>query len=237
MTVILRGVTWLALLLCASFQNLDAQININFDTDAYGNTINAPALFSLTSPLTTLYAPLGVTFSGPGPGLGGAILSESGTFGVSPLSGNNYLAFNPATYASEPETITFNTPMSSVSIYGGTALSGEQFTMQAYGRGGSLVSSDTVTVSADSYGQLDVASSAGISSVVLTANGGAAAWVYDNLSATPAPEPSVFGLLGLTGVVLIAYRKHRAGHRRKSLMIVRKQGDICLDFQPLEPWQ
>jgi hypothetical protein len=204
-TAIRRRVAWLALLFCASFQTVNAQISINFDTDAYGNAITAPAVFSLATPLTTLYAPMGVTFSGPGPGLGGAILSGSGTFGVSPISGNNFLAFNPATYASEPETIAFATSMSSVSIYAGTGFNGEQFTMKAYGAGESLLGSDTVIVSANTYGQLDVTSS-GISSVVLTASGGAAAWVYDNLSATPAPEPSMLGLIGISAILFTGRR-------------------------------
>jgi hypothetical protein len=203
MAIIRRSVTWLALLFCASLQTLNAQISIDFDADASGNPITAPAAFYLTGPLTTLYAPMGVTFGG-----GGAILSGSGSFGVLPLSGDNVLAFNPETYATGPETITFDTRMSSVSIFAGNAINGEQFTMQAYGgTGNSLVDSETVTASAGTWEQLNVDSSAGISSVVLSANGGAASWIYDNLSATPAPEPSfsAFSAAGFIG--FLVYRR------------------------------
>ena len=212
------SVAGLALLFCASFQtlNLDAQqININFDTDASGNPISAPAVFSLTGPLTSLYAPLGVTFSGPGAGEGGAILSGSGTFGVSPISGDNFLAFNPATYAADPETISFATAMSSVSIYGASGYTGEQFTMKAYSASDALLGSDTITLTANTWGQLDVTESGGIRSVTVSASGGAAAWVYDNLSATPAPEPSVLALMGAGAVALIGW------HQRAKAMAKR----------------
>lgn len=205
-----RGVRQLvpALLFCTLLQTVDAQIFINFDTDASGNPITAPSIFAEASPLTTLYAPLGVTFSGPGPGLGGAILNETGSFGIAALSGNNFLAFNGSTYATLPETITFNTPMSSVSIFGGTGY-GEQFTMQAYGTGGTLLDSDTVNVTAGNYEPLDVASSEGITSVVLTGDNGGPSWVYDNLSATPVPEPSYLAFPAVGFTALLLYRLQR----------------------------
>lgn len=55
---------------------LAAVRTINFDD------VVAPALFADTTPLTTQYAAQGVTFSGPAAGQGGAILNESGSFGV-----------------------------------------------------------------------------------------------------------------------------------------------------------
>src|SRR5688572_24478371 len=51
-------------------------IVINFDVDAGGNTINAPSLFSNTSPLTELYAPFGIHFSSGASPNSGAILNQ-----------------------------------------------------------------------------------------------------------------------------------------------------------------
>ena len=82
--------------------------------------------------------------------------------------------------------------------------------MKAYSASDALLGSDTVTVSADAWGQLGVTASGGISSVVLTANGGAAAWVYDNLSATPAPEPASCALAAL-GVGMAALWRTKKG--------------------------
>jgi len=56
-----------------------AVISINFDVDANGNPINAqPGFARYTAALTTLYSPLGVTFSGPAPNSGGAKILISG---------------------------------------------------------------------------------------------------------------------------------------------------------------
>ncbi len=80
-----------------SFAESCAAGTINFDTDAYGNPISAPAIFFDTTALTTLYEPLGVTFSASGGSInGGAILNAlKSNFGVTALSGTNFLAFNP----------------------------------------------------------------------------------------------------------------------------------------------
>jgi hypothetical protein len=53
----------------------------------------APILFADTGPLTTRYSSLGVTFSGPAPGQGGAILFFS-SFGQGTHSGEDIFAFN-----------------------------------------------------------------------------------------------------------------------------------------------
>jgi hypothetical protein len=151
-----------------------ADIVINFDTDASGNPLAAPPDFNHTTALTTLYAPLGVTFSGPGGNDGGAILNvgvaggpppdESGGSGTGPVpdfgvwahSGSNALAFNrDATLASEaehnggvptdPETITFATPWDKVSIFASGGFVSSSFTMNGYDAGGTLVATDSVT--------------------------------------------------------------------------------------------
>jgi hypothetical protein len=182
---------------------------INFDTDAYGNAITAPGLFDLTSPLTELYAPLGVHFSGPIGGSGGAILNQSGNFGVPALSGENFLAFNrqsDVAYSVDPETITFDTPMTSVSIFAAGGTQSDIFTMQAFGAGGLLL--DNASVTTQGYAQLSVSSLAGIQWVVLSESG-APYFVYDDLSATPVPEPAAVGWLVAGAVVMVCHFRRR----------------------------
>src|SRR4051794_932453 len=91
---------------------------INFDD------FTAPAGFETATPLTTRYQPEGVTFSGPAPGKGGAVVNEGGGFGVTGNSPPNFLAFNTGTYAVGPETITFASPATSGSINVGSSSAG-----------------------------------------------------------------------------------------------------------------
>jgi hypothetical protein len=81
--------------------------------------------------LTDRYAAQGVTFSGPAPGNGGAILNECAGFTISGQSSPNFLAFNTSTYATPPETITFASPAHSVSIRAGQG-SGGTVTVTAF---------------------------------------------------------------------------------------------------------
>jgi len=184
-------------------------IFINFDTDAYGNPITVPGLFTQTTLLTELYAPLGVHFAGPSPGQGGAILNAAiGSWNVSALSGPNILGFNSKdTYAFQPETITFDTLMTSVSIFAADAdaTTAATFTVQAYGAGAVLLDSDSINIPGPSSGfsRLIVSSSSGIDQVVLSETGGYA-FEFDNLSASPVPEPSALALIGL-GASLVGY--------------------------------
>jgi hypothetical protein len=171
---------------------------INFDTDAYGNPINAPSYFFQTSSLTELYAPLGVHFNGLSDGEGGEILNDSGaapgSFGILALSGHNFLAFS-STGPAGPEIVTFDTLMSSVSIFAsaGNAYYGS-FTMQAFSSEGVQVDTDTVIVPYGQYGELNVSSPNGIQYVVLSEYYSVPGWVFDNLTATPVPEPKLLSL-------------------------------------------
>ena len=54
------------LVLLVGLREVEGAVTIDFDTDPYGNPIDAPRSFGSTPSLTTLYAPLGVTFAGPG---------------------------------------------------------------------------------------------------------------------------------------------------------------------------
>ncbi|MHC4705643.1 MAG: hypothetical protein ACYS8I_00970 [Planctomycetota bacterium] len=160
----------------------------------------APCAFVDTVRLTEQYAPLGVHFSGPGGNDGGAILDTCGNFGVSPVSGSNFLAFNRGSMLSDggipsdPETIIFDDLASEVSIYaaGGNG-SGADFTMRAYNIDDVLVDSDTVVTV--SWALLSVSSAGGIKKVVLEEAGMDSAFVYDHLCFVPRgdidpPEPN-----------------------------------------------
>lgn len=75
----------------------------------------APTVFVDTQPLSNEYAALGVTFTGPGPALGGARLNANSFTCFQNHSEPNALMFG-GTYAESPETITFDPPVVSVKL-------------------------------------------------------------------------------------------------------------------------
>jgi len=145
---------------------LAATRTINFDD------VTAPGLFNDTEPLTDRYAGLGVTFAGPAAGEGGAILNESGGFGVSGHSAPNFLAFNNGTYAKGPETISFATPIHSATIKAGQG-SGGTVTVTAFD--GATPVSSSFRTSAPALAELNV-SAARITSLRLEFTGSAVVW-------------------------------------------------------------
>jgi hypothetical protein len=152
--------------------------------------VSAPCTFVDTVRLTELYASLGVHFLGPGGKDGGAIVNKCGNFGVSPVSGDNFLAFNRTSNLSDggtpkdPETIVFDSLMAEVSIYaaGGNG-SGGKFTMMAYDVDDVLV--DSAMVITKPWALMSVSWPLGIKKVVLEEAGLDNAFVYDNLSFEP----------------------------------------------------
>ncbi len=192
--------------------------SINFDTDAAGNPLSAPADFADTSPLTNLYATLGVNFSGPSAGNGGAILNQTGGFGVNARSGQNFLAFNggsigTAYTASNPETISFDLSQSMVSLWvsvGG--IPGSTISLTAFDASSNVVSTDALTISTGStYSQLLV-TGAGIRSVALT---GPSVFVADDLgfstagTAAPLPNTAVLGIPCILGAAMFSRMRRR----------------------------
>jgi hypothetical protein len=147
----------------------------------------APCCFIQTGPLTDRYAGLGVTFSGPQPGGGGAILNQSGGFGVSGHSAPNFLAFNTGVSygsgkpAGGPETIAFATPIHFASIKAGQG-SGGTVTLTAFD--GSTPVSSSFRTSAPALAQLEVTASR-ITSLRLEFTGTAVVW--DDLSWDTSP--------------------------------------------------
>jgi hypothetical protein len=188
---------------------------IDFDTDAAGNIINAPGLFLQTTALTDLYAPLGVTFSGPSLLSGGAILNTVGNFGVQPLSGSNFLAFNRSANLLDggspidPETITFSNLASQFSIFASGGSSASSFQLQAFDINNSLLGSSTISTAAGQWDKLSFTSaSGGIKQVILTGTG--SVFVYDNLTVDSVPEPlSILGSLTAGAFGLALRRKYK----------------------------
>jgi hypothetical protein len=179
---------------------------INFDTDANGNSINAPSLFFNSTALTDLYAPLGVKFSGSGQLSGGSIIDQLGNFGVNALSGSNFLAFNRDAMLSngdiptDPETISFADSIGDFSIFASGGVFSNTFQLQAFDLNNLLLGASTINTAVGEWKKLSFSSSLGnVSKVVLTGTGAASYFVYDNLSFTPVsksvPEPG--SLLGL----------------------------------------
>lgn len=176
------------------------------------DNVTAPCLFAQTVQLSELYAPMGVHFSRIGGNGGGAILNQCSSFGVAPVSGDNFLAFNRFAQlsngapASDPEKILFDTLMTEVSIYAaGGSGPPSTFTLQAYDAADMLVDSETITTTG--WAPLTVSWGEGIEYVVLEESGGDDAFVYDNFSFTPIPEPTTILLLGLGTTALVRKRK------------------------------
>lgn len=206
-------------------------ITINFDTDANGNPFSAPMLFADTVRLTELYAPLGVHFSGPGGPTGndgGAIVNQSGNWGVDAHSGTNFLGFNPVARLQDngiprgPETITFDTLLSTISIFAAGGLSSKTFLMQGFDANGILVATDSI--STQGFAQLQISWPLGIRSVQLSATSQnvSQGFVFDDLSAETVPEPSTIALLLCVTAIGFVLR------RRKGLTNWRNGGVFSL---------
>src|SRR5688572_1474487 len=177
---------------------------INFDVDANGNPLSAPNGFAQQNPLRNEYASLGVTFSGPSALDGGAILDQFGNFGVNARSGRNFLAFHRESLTTmlnggvprDPETLTFSTPLSSISIWASGGAEPNTFQMDAFSSGGVLVGTSTQSSTVGAYAQLNITSpSQPISRVVLTGIGADPHFVYDDLDFTFVPEPATAAAL------------------------------------------
>jgi hypothetical protein len=210
---------------------------IDFDHTPDGTPMSAPGFFIDATHLTELYAPLGVHFSGPGPLDGGAIVDVTGSWGFDAHSGMNFLGFNrrPEAVMADggnpiaPETIVFDDLMSDVSVLVSTSLTGK-FQMAAFDAAGLSVDSDVLI--AGHWTELRVSSPGGIREVVLDTLDYPWVWpnpvptfVYDDLSftplASPAPEPSSLGLLGVGLVSLVApiRRKRRVGQGGRNAVV------------------
>ena len=191
----LRTLSTPLLLLALAASPATGQTLIDFE-------LGGPCTFAGAQPLTSEYSTLGVTFSGPAPGSGGAALDDCGGFGVNARSGTNFLAFNPGSMLATgqppagPETITFSGVATSASIWGAGGLgSGATFEMEAFS-GATSVALDTQSVGGgNNYVQLSVSVPTGFDRLVLREVSGKSAWVFDDFefSAFDAGTAYCFG--------------------------------------------
>jgi subtilisin family serine protease len=145
----------------------------------------APCWFIETTALRDEYAGLGVTFSGPAPLDGAAVLDECGNFGVSGHSPPNFLAVNCASELADggipqdPEYLWFSPAVSQVSAnVGSNTDAGQLITMSAYDGAWQLLAEDSRTL-APELGPLSV-SAPGIEIVEVNSPSGCV-WVLDDL--------------------------------------------------------
>lgn len=146
----------------------------------------APCLFDDTQPLTDEYASVGVHFTGPYAGAGGAILNQCGGFGIRARSGKEFLAFNvDLTYGKTPETITFDRPATRVAAFvanGDVGLA----TYHLVGKlDGKVVARTVVTARTQAYTGIAVRAARGIDTVVFEATTSDGMFVLDDLSFRP----------------------------------------------------
>jgi hypothetical protein len=162
--------------------------------------------------LTDRYQALGVIFEGPGGNDGGAILDECSNFGVTGQSSPNFLAFNSNSSMSDggipqtPESIHFNTPVSEVQATVGNGYGTGTVTMEAFDAAGSLIDSDTVSISSAMTPIRVSAPGAAIVKLVLTNNvtGTVPGFVLDDLTWAqwcPVTYDVYFGTTGPTDLV------------------------------------
>lgn len=210
---------------CAS---IDAATLITFDTDPDGNPITAPGLFNQTTALQDLYAAWGVHFQGPSALDGGAILNQNAGFGVTALSGSNFLAFNSGALLADggvpraPETILFDEAQFEVSfmIAGGTV--NVTFTLSVYDENDQLLESQETTTANWKQVKFTVE---GIRKLVIAPRFGATSFVVEDLYFDSfivpnigVPEPSSVVLIacGAACGPVVVWRSRRREHSRRS---------------------
>jgi hypothetical protein len=187
---------------------------INFD-DKPG-----PTDFKDTVALTDAYAARGVRFSGSGSYGGGAILSESGNFGVGAHSGSQFLGFNKVVGATLPELIDFTTPITDFSLFVSGGRDSDEFTFSFFSAQGALLESLDLVGPVAAYAQVAyTAENAPIARVVVawtTTGDSEGAFVFDDLEYHVVPLPAGLPLLA-TGLAALG-----AGwHARRSAMLSR----------------
>jgi hypothetical protein len=177
----------------------------------------APNAFINTTALRNAFAASGVNFAGPGGNDGGAILNEGGNFGIGARSGTDFLAFNRLATMSDsgiprdPETVIFDSPVSSVGIWAAGGLVTGLFQLEAFDVADVFLG--IAQIPAAGEWQLLSLTAPNIKKVRLTELNGLTHFVYDDLNfeseaVDQIPEPGTLGLL-LAGllVMLVSFRQ------------------------------
>jgi hypothetical protein len=154
-----------------------ARVTLTFETR------RTTCAFDNTEPLRDQYADYGVHFRGASATRGGAILHQCGSFGVGARHGDEFLAFNAATYAKAPERIRFDDRQQRVILYAanGSGAKG-RFTLLGK-RAGDVVSAAGASTTGPGYLKLRVSAPRGIDTAVLRSPTNA--FVVDDLTFVP----------------------------------------------------
>jgi hypothetical protein len=139
--------------------------------------------FDQTQPLRDQYAKYGVHFRGSSPRRGGAILHQCSGFGVNARHGDEFLAFNRATYAKAPERIHFDDRQQRVIVHVANG-SGGQASFSLLGkRAGEVVAAVGAATTGSGYLTLRLSIPRGIDTAVLRSS--TKAFVVDDLTFVP----------------------------------------------------
>ena len=180
-----------------------AQTTIDFET-------GAPNLFGQTTPLTTLYSSVGITFSGVN-GNGGSILNDAYFSQIGARSGTDFLAFNVGVGSGRIERATFTYGASAFAVFLTGNIGVPGFFASAYDSGGILLGTTTVAASPGLYSEVSLAF-ADIAYVEFGATGGTV-FAADDLSftANAVPEPANWAMMiGGMAVAGGALRRRKA---------------------------
>lgn len=166
------------LILIAAVPASAQSIQIDFD-----DIIGAPCSWTGATPAADEYAPLGVTFSGPGLGVGMAIMGQCSNPTASGFSPPNFLFSNQTGTQPDfegPEILTFAEPLDGFQISAGQSLA-STITVTGIDASGSVIDSTTITAM-ESLQPITISGS-GIVQVELSFVG--TYCVFDDIIATP----------------------------------------------------
>ncbi len=175
---------------------------VTIDFDGTG----APDTFSQTQPLTNLYSPQGVTFSGVN-GSSGSILNQGGNFGFNARSGTDFFAYNTSGTGSIFD-LTFSSAISSFSIWAASSVR-DTYSIEAFDSNGASIDTDSLIVSS-AWQELSVAGS-GIARIRIDASaidfGAFDDMTFSTDRTTRVPEPGTLMLLGVAMACLATNRR------------------------------
>lgn len=150
------------------------------------DNFEAPSGFAETGPLRNRYAAKGVRFRGANATDGGAVLNKDGGWPVTPVSGDNWLAFNPDAPMSNggtpvgPQKMIFERRQKVVRILVNQSGSDSVVFTLVGKRGGKTVARSVFSTNNSDWQKLRVSNRRGIRAVVLkTTDSGP--WLADNL--------------------------------------------------------